>query len=94
MHTAVTAEREAILQTLRDFCDAEIRPHVMRWDEAQEFPREVSNCFFQASNPQWMRRAFRIRTRSDTDVIIAFQTLTPVDQSLIDKIIRCANVLS
>ena len=41
MHTAVTSEREAILQTLRDFCDAEIRPNVMRWDEAQEFPREV-----------------------------------------------------
>ena len=43
MHTA-TAEREArdsILQTLRDFCEAEIRPHVMRWDEAQEFPSDV-----------------------------------------------------
>ena len=43
MHTA-TAEREArdsIIQTLRDFCEAEIRPHVMRWDEAQEFPSDV-----------------------------------------------------
>ena len=46
MHT-ITAEREAreardsIIQTLRDFCEAEIRPHVMRWDEAQEFPRDV-----------------------------------------------------
>ena len=33
--------RRAIVQTLRDFCEAEIRPHVMRWDEAQEFPRDV-----------------------------------------------------
>jgi alkylation response protein AidB-like acyl-CoA dehydrogenase len=41
MTTAVSAEREAILQTLRDFLEAEIRPHVLRWDEAQEFPREV-----------------------------------------------------
>jgi alkylation response protein AidB-like acyl-CoA dehydrogenase len=44
VHTAATAEREAratIVQTLRDFCEAEIRPHVMRWDEAQEFPREA-----------------------------------------------------
>jgi alkylation response protein AidB-like acyl-CoA dehydrogenase len=43
VHTA-TAERGArdtIVQTLRDFCEAEIRPHVMRWDEAQEFPSEV-----------------------------------------------------
>ncbi|HTY40394.1 MAG TPA: acyl-CoA dehydrogenase family protein [Thermoanaerobaculia bacterium] len=41
MTTAVSAERRAILQTLSDFCEAEIRPNVMRWDEAQEFPREV-----------------------------------------------------
>ncbi len=41
MSTAAPAERAAILQTLSDFCEAEIRPNVMRWDEAQEFPREV-----------------------------------------------------
>src|SRR5262249_52692890 len=39
MSTAVTAEREAILQTVRDFAEAEIRPHVMERDEAQVFPR-------------------------------------------------------
>jgi alkylation response protein AidB-like acyl-CoA dehydrogenase len=39
--TAVSAERQAILQTLRDFLEAEVRPHVMKWDEAQEFPKEV-----------------------------------------------------
>ncbi|MGE5413349.1 MAG: acyl-CoA dehydrogenase family protein [Syntrophomonadaceae bacterium] len=41
MSTTVSAERQAIIQTVRDFCEAEIRPNVMRWDEAQEFPREV-----------------------------------------------------
>ena len=41
MSTVVSAEREAILRSLRDFCAAEIRPHVMEWDERQEFPREV-----------------------------------------------------
>ncbi|HEY3203967.1 MAG TPA: acyl-CoA dehydrogenase family protein [Thermoanaerobaculia bacterium] len=41
MSTSVSAERRNILQTIRDFCDAEIRPNMMRWDEAQEFPREV-----------------------------------------------------
>jgi alkylation response protein AidB-like acyl-CoA dehydrogenase len=41
MSTAVSAEREAILRTVRDFAEAEIRPHVMEWDEKQEFPREV-----------------------------------------------------
>src|SRR5215470_7226932 len=41
MSTVVSAERQAILRTLSEFCEAEIRPNVMRWDEAQEFPREV-----------------------------------------------------
>ena len=41
MAMAVSAEREAIVQVVRDFADAEIRPHVMEWDEAQQFPREV-----------------------------------------------------
>jgi alkylation response protein AidB-like acyl-CoA dehydrogenase len=41
MSSTVSAEREAILQTVRDFAQAEIRPHVMEWDEAQQFPHEV-----------------------------------------------------
>jgi alkylation response protein AidB-like acyl-CoA dehydrogenase len=39
--TTVSSERETILQTLREFCEAEIRPHVLEWDEAQQFPREA-----------------------------------------------------
>ena len=30
-----------IAQMVRDFVDKEVRPHVMTWDESQEFPREV-----------------------------------------------------
>jgi alkylation response protein AidB-like acyl-CoA dehydrogenase len=41
MSTTVSTERDAILQTVRDFAEAEIRPHVMEWDEAQRFPHEV-----------------------------------------------------
>ncbi|MEP7132834.1 MAG: acyl-CoA dehydrogenase family protein, partial [Acidobacteriota bacterium] len=41
MSMAVSAERQAIVQTIREFADAEIRPHVMEWDEAQHFPVEV-----------------------------------------------------
>jgi alkylation response protein AidB-like acyl-CoA dehydrogenase len=39
--TTVSAERKAILSTLREFCDAEVRPHALAWDEKQEFPRDV-----------------------------------------------------
>jgi alkylation response protein AidB-like acyl-CoA dehydrogenase len=41
MSTAISTEREAILQTVQEFADAEIRPHVLEWDEKQEFPRDV-----------------------------------------------------
>ncbi len=41
MSTAVSAERQAILNTVKEFAEAEIRPHVMEWDERQQFPSEV-----------------------------------------------------
>jgi alkylation response protein AidB-like acyl-CoA dehydrogenase len=41
MSTAVSAERQAILNTVREFSAAEIRPHVLEWDERQQFPTEV-----------------------------------------------------
>ena len=37
----MSSEREAILQTVRAFAEAEIRPHVLEWDEKQHFPRDV-----------------------------------------------------
>ena len=41
MSAVLTSEQQAIRQAAREFADAEIRPHVMEWDEAQCFPREV-----------------------------------------------------
>ena len=39
--TTHVGERAAIISVIRDFAEAEIRPHVMEWDEAQHFPRDV-----------------------------------------------------
>ena len=41
MVATLTAEQQAIRQAAREFADAEIRPHVLEWDETQTFPREV-----------------------------------------------------
>ena len=41
MTAVLTAEQKAIRQVAREFADHEIRPHVMEWDEAQGFPREL-----------------------------------------------------
>jgi alkylation response protein AidB-like acyl-CoA dehydrogenase len=36
-----TDEQELLRRTVRDFAESEIRPHVMEWDEAQEFPMDL-----------------------------------------------------
>ena len=36
-----TEEQELLRRTVREFAEAEIRPHVMEWDEAQQFPMEL-----------------------------------------------------
>ena len=36
-----TPEQEQLRDLVRDFAEREIAPHVMRWDEASEFPREI-----------------------------------------------------
>jgi alkylation response protein AidB-like acyl-CoA dehydrogenase len=41
MDFGYTDEQRQLRKTIRDFAEAEIRPHVMKWDESQEFPIEV-----------------------------------------------------
>ncbi len=41
MDFRLTHEQEQIKQMVRDFAEADVKPHVMEWDEAQQFPREA-----------------------------------------------------
>ncbi|HZB24491.1 MAG TPA: acyl-CoA dehydrogenase [Vicinamibacterales bacterium] len=36
-----TEDQELLRRTVREFAEAEIRPHVMEWDEAQAFPMDL-----------------------------------------------------
>src|SRR5258707_12402474 len=36
-----TADQELLRRSVREFAETELRPHVMEWDEAQQFPREL-----------------------------------------------------
>jgi alkylation response protein AidB-like acyl-CoA dehydrogenase len=36
-----TPEQQHLRKTVRAFCEAEIKPHVMEWDESQTFPDQV-----------------------------------------------------
>src|SRR4051812_11959788 len=41
MDFGFTEEQQQLRKTVRAFCEAEILPHVMEWDESQHFPVEV-----------------------------------------------------
>ncbi len=36
-----TSEQDLLRRTVREFAEAEMRPHVMEWDEAQRFPADL-----------------------------------------------------
>jgi alkylation response protein AidB-like acyl-CoA dehydrogenase len=41
MDFRLTEEQELLRRTIREFAEAEIRPHVREWDETQHFPSEI-----------------------------------------------------
>jgi len=41
MDFRLTDEQELLRRTVREFAEAEIRPHVMEWDESQHFPMDL-----------------------------------------------------
>ena len=41
MEFELNEDLQMLRKTVREFAEAEIRPHVMEWDEAQEFPRDA-----------------------------------------------------
>jgi alkylation response protein AidB-like acyl-CoA dehydrogenase len=41
MNLSLTPDQELLRRSVREFAETELRPHVMEWDEAQEFPRAV-----------------------------------------------------
>jgi alkylation response protein AidB-like acyl-CoA dehydrogenase len=41
MDFEITPEQEQLRRSVREFAEAEIRPHIARWDETQQFPLEA-----------------------------------------------------
>jgi len=41
MNFELSEEQQQVQKTVREFARTEIAPHVMEWDESQEYPREV-----------------------------------------------------
>ncbi len=41
MEFELTEEQQQVKRMVREFAEAEIKPHVMEWDEPQHFPKEL-----------------------------------------------------
>jgi alkylation response protein AidB-like acyl-CoA dehydrogenase len=41
MDVRLSEEQELLRRSIREFAETEMRPHVMEWDEAQHFPKEL-----------------------------------------------------
>src|SRR5919106_3134055 len=41
MDFRLSEEQELLRRSIREFAETEMRPHVMEWDEAQHFPKEL-----------------------------------------------------
>src|SRR6058998_1365072 len=41
MDFRLTAEQQLLRRSVREFAEAEIRPHVREWDQAQQFPANL-----------------------------------------------------
>src|SRR5437763_14501318 len=41
MDFRLTAEQQLLRRSVREFAEAEIRPHVREWDQAQQFPASL-----------------------------------------------------
>src|ERR671913_1144380 len=45
MNLTLTDEQQLLRRSVREFAETELRPHLMEWDEAQEFPRALLGKF-------------------------------------------------
>jgi alkylation response protein AidB-like acyl-CoA dehydrogenase len=41
MHFELSEEQQQVKRAVREFAESELRPHVLEWDEAQHFPKEL-----------------------------------------------------
>jgi alkylation response protein AidB-like acyl-CoA dehydrogenase len=41
MTSEISEETGILRETIREFAEAELAPHVLEWDEAQRFPKEI-----------------------------------------------------
>ena len=83
MHLSLTEDQALLRRTVREFAEAEIRPHVMEWDEAQHFPAELlpKLAALGLTGIQF-EEAFGGAAMSAVDYCICIEELARIDPSI------------
>src|SRR5262245_25531812 len=83
MDFRLTDEQQLLRRTVREFADAEIRPHVREWDESQHFPSELVPTMAELGllGIQWPE-AYGGAGMSALDYCICIEELARVDSGV------------
>jgi alkylation response protein AidB-like acyl-CoA dehydrogenase len=80
MDFRLTDEQELLRRSVREFAEAELRPYVREWDEAQHFPRELlSKCASLGLMGIQFPEAYGGSAMSSVDYCICLEELARVD---------------
>jgi alkylation response protein AidB-like acyl-CoA dehydrogenase len=83
MDVRLTSEQELLRRSIRQFAERELRPRVMEWDEAQEFPRDLLSKFAELGLMGiQFPEAYGGAGMSSVDYCICIEELARVDPSV------------
>ena len=83
MDVRFTTEQELLRRSVREFAESELRPHVMEWDEAQQFPASLlAKCAELGLMGIQFPDAYGGAAMSAVDYCICIEELARVDPSV------------
>ena len=83
MNLSFSSDQELLRSSVREFAEAELRPHVMEWDEAQGFPRELlAKCAELGLMGIQFPEAYGGAGMSSVDYCLCIEELARVDPSV------------
>jgi alkylation response protein AidB-like acyl-CoA dehydrogenase len=83
MDFRLTDEQELLKRSVREFAEAELRPHVREWDEAQHYPRELlAKCAGLGLMGIQFPEAYGGSAMSSVDYCICIEELARIDPAV------------
>jgi alkylation response protein AidB-like acyl-CoA dehydrogenase len=83
MDVRLSDDQELLRRSVREFAESELRPHVMEWDEAQQFPRALlGKCAQLGLMGIQFPEEYGGAAMSSVDYCICIEELARVDPSI------------